>query len=201
LLSKVTQYAAKLIILLIGLSMTNHSVAAKLESATFAGGCFWCMQAPFDIDGVISNVVGYTGGTLKDPSYEQVTSGKTGHAEAIQIVFDPAKVQYKTLLDIFWHNVDPTVENRQFCDVGNQYRAEIFFHNEEQRRLAEISKAKLAEYFAKVFVAITPVGAFYPAEDYHQFFYKKNPLKYKYYRFTCGRDSRLKQIWQQVDIL
>lgn len=181
--------------------MSAQGVAeARIEKATFAGGCFWCMEAPFDkIPGVLSVTAGYTGGEQKNPTYEQVSAGGTGHAEAVQIKFDPDMVSYGNLLDIFWHNIDPTVRNRQFCDVGNQYRSAVFYHNEEQRRLARQSRdvlEKNRQFREQIVTEITAAGAFYPAEDYHQHYYKKNPLRYKYYRTSCGRDRRLKELWK-----
>ncbi|HSR61976.1 MAG TPA: peptide-methionine (S)-S-oxide reductase MsrA [Gammaproteobacteria bacterium] len=171
----------------------------NIAVATFAGGCFWCMEPPYDkVDGVISTTSGYTGGNIKNPTYEQVSSGVTGHAEAIQITYDPAKVTYEKLLDIFWHNIDPTTPDRQFCDKGNQYRSGIFYHNEEQKRLAEQSKATLEKtkpFDAPVVTEITEASEFYPAEDYHQDYYKKNPIRYKFYRYSCGRDQRLEELW------
>jgi len=171
----------------------------NLEVATFAGGCFWCMQPPFDkIEGVAATTAGYTGGHQKDPTYKQVSSGVTGHAESVQVLYDPKKVSYTRLLEVFWHNIDPTVENRQFCDVGSQYRTAIFYHDEEQKRLAEESKAALERskpFKGPIVTMIVPATSFYPAEEYHQEFYKKNPVRYEYYRFTCGRDFRLKELW------
>lgn len=173
--------------------------AAKLEKATFAGGCFWCMEAPFDkLPGVVSVTVGYTGGQLKNPTYEQVSAGGTGHAEAVQIVFDPARISYSKLLDVYWHNIDPTVKDRQFCDVGHQYRSAIFVANEEQRRLALQSRDALEKnkpFREQVVTEIDPAGEFYKAEEYHQHYYKKNPLRYAFYRAACGRDRRLKELW------
>ena len=173
--------------------------AASTEKATFAGGCFWCMEAPFDkLPGVVSVTPGYTGSTVKNPTYQQVSAGGTGHAEAVQIVFDPSKTSYSKLLDIFWHNIDPTVKDRQFCDTGNQYRSGIFYHGEEQRRLAQQSKSALEKnkpFKGPVVTEITPASEFYPAEEYHQHYYKKNPLRYSYYRTSCGRDQRLKELW------
>ncbi len=173
--------------------------AANTEKATFAGGCFWCMEAPFDkLPGVVSVTPGYTGSSVKNPTYQQVSAGGTGHAEAVQIVFDPSKTSYSKLLDIFWHNIDPTVKDRQFCDIGNQYRSGIFYHGEVQRRLAEQSKSALEKnkpFKGPVVTEITPASEFYPAEEYHQHYYKKNPLRYSYYRTSCGRDQRLKELW------
>lgn len=171
----------------------------KLEKATFAGGCFWCMEPPFDkIDGVISTTSGYTGGNEKMPTYEQVSSGKTGHFEAIEIVYDPEKVNYETLLEVFWKNIDPTQANGQFVDIGKQYLSAVFYHDENQKKLAEASKEKLDKSgkFAKpVVTEILPAGEFYPAEDYHQDYYLKNPIRYKYYRFGSGRDQFLNKTW------
>jgi peptide-methionine (S)-S-oxide reductase len=170
-----------------------------LEKATFAGGCFWCMEHPFDeLEGVISVTSGYTGGQKVNPTYEEVSSGTTGHAESVQIVFDPAKVTYQKLLDVFWHNIDPTVADRQFCDTGHQYRSAIFYHDEKQRRLAEESKAALdrsKKLPSAVVTEIVAATTFYPAEEYHQHYYKKNPLRYRYYRGGCGRDRRLQELW------
>ena len=173
--------------------------AARLETATFAGGCFWCMEAPFDkLPGVVSVTAGYTGGQVKNPTYEQVSAGTTGHAESVRIVYDPQKIGYKQLLDIFWHNIDPTVKDRQFCDVGNQHRSSIFYHRDEQHRLAEESKKELEDnkpFKGPIVTDIVPASEFYPAEEYHQHYYKKNPLRYRYYRYSCGRDQRLKELW------
>ena len=168
-----------------------------LAVATFASGCFWCTESDFDkVRGVVSTTSGYTGGRVVNPTYRQVSSGETGHAEAVHVVFDPAVVSYEALLDHFWHNVDPFVAHRQFCDVGNQYRPEIFFHNEAQRAAAETSKAKIQKMFRQpIVVAITAAGPFYAAEDYHQDYYKKNSAQYRFYRYGCGRDRRLEEIW------
>jgi peptide-methionine (S)-S-oxide reductase len=190
----------RFLILFSVLLISSHQVqAATTEKATFAGGCFWCMEAPFDkLPGVVSVTPGYTGSTVKNPTYQQVSAGGTGHAEAVQIVFDPSKTNYSRLLDIFWHNIDPTVVDRQFCDIGNQYRSGIFYHGEEQRRLAEQSKSALEKnkpFKGPVVTEITPASEFYPAEEYHQHYYKKNPLRYSYYRTSCGRDQRLKELW------
>jgi peptide-methionine (S)-S-oxide reductase len=171
----------------------------KLEKATFAGGCFWCMEAPFDKQpGVVSVTAGYTGGQVNNPTYEQVSAGGTGHAEAVQIVYDPAKIGYDRLLEIFWRNIDPTVKDRQFCDTGHQYRSAIFTHSPEQQTLALRSKAALEKsktFAAPVVTEIVPAGEFYPAEKYHQHYYQKNPIRYTYYRSSCGRDWRLKELW------
>src|SRR6185369_13511117 len=176
-----------------------QSESAESRKATFAGGCFWCMEPAFDsLKGVISVTSGYTGGKKENPTYKEVSAGGTGHAEAVEIVYDPAIISYRALLDTFWSNIDPVAVNRQFCDSGNQYRSAIFYHSEEQARLARASKAALerSKRFSKpVATEISPAGRFYPAEEYHQKYYKKNPLRYKYYRSGCGRDRRLKELW------
>ena len=167
--------------------------------ATFAGGCFWCMEPPFDkLDGVLSTTSGYIGGMVVNPTYEQVSSGRTGHTEAVQVVYDPSRVTYEKLLDVFWHNIDPTVRDRQFCDIGSQYRSGIFVHNAEQKRLALASKAQLEKtksFKAPIVTEITDATQFWPAEEYHQDYYVKNPVRYRYYRSGCGRDARLKELW------
>lgn len=165
--------------------------------ATFAGGCFWCVESDFDhVPGVISTTSGYTGGKLANPTYHQVSAGGTGHTESVEVIYDPKKVSYAQLLDFFWRHVDPTVKDRQFCDHGNQYRTAIFVHNAEQKKLAEESKKKVAAELGKtIYTEIADAGTFYPAEEYHQDYYKKNPAKYKFYRWNCGRDQRIEQIW------
>ena len=172
---------------------------AGSEKATFAGGCFWCMVQPFEsLRGVISVTSGYTGGQKINPTYEEVSAGGTGHAEAVQILFDPAVISYQELLDVFWHNIDPTASDRQFCDSGNQYRSAIFFHSQKQEQLALASKISLEKSRVLNKPVVTEIKAasrFYPAEEYHQSYYKKNPLRYKYYRSECGRDRRLKELW------
>ncbi len=175
----------------------NTGDTPKTAVATFAGGCFWCVESDFDkVKGVISTTSGYTGGHVKNPTYHQVSAGGTGHAESVEIVYDPSKVTYEQLLTYFWHHVDPTVKDRQFCDVGNQYRTAIFVHNEEQRKLAEASKKKVeAELKVPIYTEIDKAGQFYAAEGYHQDYYKKNPVQYRFYRWNCGRDQRIKQIW------
>ncbi len=171
----------------------------KLAKATLAGGCFWCMEPAFDaVPGVVATTVGYTGGRTKNPTYQEVSSGSTGHAEAIEVTYDPAKVGYRQLLDVFWHNVDPTDGDGQFCDRGDQYRSAIFYHDEEQRRLAEQSKKELEDgkrLPGPIVTQIVPAKEFYPAEPYHQDYYRKNPLRYRYYRGGCGRDRRLAEVW------
>jgi peptide-methionine (S)-S-oxide reductase len=165
--------------------------------ATFAGGCFWCTEADFDkVAGVISTTSGYIGGKVANPTYEQVSMGGTGHAEAVQVVYDPGKVTYEKLLTYYWRSVDPTVKSRQFCDTGDQYRSAIFVNDEAERKLAEASKQKVeAELKVPIYTQIVVAGPFYYAEEYHQDFYQKNPAKYKFYRWNCGRDQRLEQIW------
>lgn len=165
--------------------------------AIFASGCFWCTEADFDkVPGVISTTSGYTGGKTANPTYGQISGGGTGHAEAVEVVYDPARVSYQKLLDFYWRHVDPTVKDRQFCDVGSQYRSAIFVRNDEERKLAEASKKQVEAMLNKpIYTQIATAGPFYKAEDYHQDFYKKNPTKYKFYRWNCGRDQRLEQIW------
>ncbi len=167
--------------------------------ATFAGGCFWCMEPPFDkLDGVLSTTSGYTDGHRKNPTYEEVSAGGTGHTEAIQIEYDPTKVSYMQLLEVFWKNIDPTTRDRQFCDHGSQYRSGIYFHNEAQRAAAEASLEALQQnkpFEAAIVTELDNATTFYPAEAYHQNYYLKNPIRYKYYRYRCGRDQRLEQLW------
>jgi len=165
--------------------------------ATFAGGCFWCVEADFDkVDGVIATTSGYIGGHKDDPTYKEVSAGGTGHTEAVEIEYDPGRVSYEALLDVFWVNHDPTTNTRQFCDKGSQYRPGIFYHNAEQKRLAEQSKRQVEKSHSfPVVTEITEATEFYPAEGYHQNYYKKNPLRYKFYRFSCGRDARLEELW------
>ena len=191
-----------ILILAISLLVTSLNIFAadsKTEIATCAGGCFWCMEPPFDkLDGVISTTSGYTGGHQANPTYKQVSAGSTGHTEAIQIEYDPAKVSYEELLAVFWKNIDPTTENRQFCDHGSQYRSGIFYHNDAQKNAAGKSLNKLNQtkpFDEPVVTEITSASIFYPAEEYHQDYYQKNPLRYKYYRYACGRDQRLEKLW------
>ncbi len=178
-------------------TLLTPALKAGQAVATFASGCFWCTESDFDkLPSVISTTSGYTGGNVANPTYKEVSSGRTGHAEAVQVVYDPAIVTYDKLLDHYWHNVDPFVANRQFCDVGTQYRPVIFFHTEEQRAAAESSKARIQMMFKQpIVVAIAQAGPFYRAEEYHQDYYKKNNAQYRFYRFGCGRDGRLEQIW------
>lgn len=198
----------RLVLLFLLLTGTAAAVAARpsaedsdADSATaiFAGGCFWCMEPPFDeLEGVISTTSGYIGGRLPDPTYEDVSAGRTGHAEAVKIVYDPEVVSYETLLEVFWRNVDPLTENRQFCDAGSQYRTAIFYVNDNQQALAEASKRSLEQsgrFDRPIVTEIAAAGTFYDAEEYHQDYYEKNPLRYKFYRFQCGRDQRLEELW------
>ncbi len=167
--------------------------------ATFAGGCFWCMEEAFEpVEGVVSVVSGYTGGHVENPTYEQVSAGGTGHTESVEVTFDPRRVTYKQLLDVFWRNVDPTTPNAQFCDHGNQYRTAIFYHDENQKQLIEESKQRiesLKTFPESIVTEIVPASVFYTAEEYHQDFYTKNPIRYKYYKWNCGRAKRLEQLW------
>lgn len=177
----------------------NADAPATRAKATFAGGCFWCMEPPYDkLPGVVSTTSGYMGGKTRNPTYEQVSSGGTGHAEVVQVIYDPKKVSYDKLLEVYWRNVDPTQRDGQFCDHGSQYRTAIFFHDDEQKRAAEASKAVLLKkkpFPGEIVTEITSAAEFYPAEDYHQDYYRKNPVRYKFYRSGCGRDARLKELW------
>ena len=194
--------------LLVAIALTSNVVHAEAPSirstkvATFAGGCFWCMEPPFEsLDGVLSVISGYTGGSRVNPTYEEVSSGTTKHAESIQVTYDPEKISYATLLDVYWHNIDPLIKNQQFCDKGTQYRSAIFYHDDDQRTLAEASKAELESskrFNSPIVTEIVAATAFYPAEQYHQDYYKKEPLRYKSYRYGCGRDRRLHELWGDV---
>jgi len=194
---------AKLLFRILGLTLLFTVLPLQAEQqkaeAIFAGGCFWCMEPPFDeLPGVIATISGYTGGTKKDPTYQQVSSGRTGHAESVKVVYDPTVISYQKLLDVYWVNVDPLAVDRQFCDHGDQYRTAIFYLNDEQKQLALASKKKLEEsgrFDQPIATQIVPAGKFYPAEEYHQDYYKKNPIRYKFYRYNCGRDQRLQQLW------
>lgn len=178
---------------------SGPAVAQETATATFAGGCFWCMEQPFDdLEGVVSTTSGYTGGSVVEPTYEQVSSGTTGHAESVEVVYDPTVVSYETLLDVFWHNVDPLDRGGQFCDRGSQYRTSIFYHSDEQQQLAAQSKQALeAEptFSQGIATQIVSAGEFYPAEGYHQNYYQTHANWYHFYRFSCGRDQRLAQLW------
>lgn len=172
---------------------------AKTASATFAGGCFWCVEADFDkVPGVISTTSGYTGGHLANPRYEQVAAKTTGHAEAVRVVYDPARVSYEKLLDVFWRSIDPTVKDRQFCDIGSPYRTAIYAHDDAQFAAAQASPKALEKTKPFKEPIVTPIeraGAFYEAEEFHQNYHLNNPLRYRYYRTSCGRDARLQQLW------
>jgi len=190
------------LILLVGFSiMPLRSVAESGEPAKayFAGGCFWCMEEAFEkVDGVIAVVSGYMGGTVQDPSYEEVSSGRTGHAESVEVLYDPSKVTYNQLLEAFWRNVDPITANAQFCDHGTQYRAAIFYQNDQEKQFAEESKQAIeqAKHFKEpITTQIVMASKFYTAEEYHQDFYKKNPIRYKFYKYNCGRAQRLEELW------
>ncbi len=178
------------------------SSAEGLARATFAGGCFWCMEHPYDeLEGVKSTTSGYTGGHLENPTYREVSSGSTGHTEVVVVIYNPKKISYEELLKVFWRNIDPLTPNRQFCDAGSQYRTGIFYHNEEQRRLAEESKKALEQsgrFSQPIVTEITAAAKFYVAEDYHQDYYEKNPIQYTIYRYSCGRDRRLRQLWGEA---
>jgi peptide-methionine (S)-S-oxide reductase len=175
------------------------SALVHYETAIFAGGCFWCVESDFDaIHGVVKTISGYTGGHAKNPGYHEVSAGGTGHAESVEVSFDPAKISYKELVDRFWHSIDPTTLNFQFCDSGDQYRTAIFYTSPEQKRIAEESKRalELSKPFKEAIVTeITQASTFYPAEDYHQDYHDKNPVRYKFYRYNCGRDQRLADLW------
>ncbi len=167
-------------------------------SALFAGGCFWCLEADFEkLPGVIEVESGYTGGQTQNPSYEAVSAGRTGHAEAVRVIYDPKKVSYPQLVEYFWRHIDPTVKDQQFCDVGSQYRSGIYWQNEGERKAAEASRDALlkSERFPVIYTEVLPASTFWPAEEYHQDYYKKNPIRYAYYRNGCGRDARVRQVW------
>lgn len=169
---------------------------AKTEQAIFAGGCFWCMEADFDhLPGVLSTTSGYDGDILKDPSYEQVSSGKTNYAESVLVTFDPDQISYKQLVDYFYRHIDPTTKDAQFCDIGHQYRSAVFYLTEEQKQTALSVSKSLKQIFPEMYTQITPSTHFYSAEQYHQNYYQKNPIRYKYYRYRCGRDTRVKEVW------
>ncbi len=205
-----TNFVRKFLALMVGilaLTMTVSCPAGDASSANkvpamataiFAGGCYWCVEADFEkLTGVLDAESGFTGGHVANPSYEQVGHGGTGHAEAVRVHYDPAKLSYEQLLDYFWHHIDPTVKDRQFCDVGDQYRTAIFTQNDVQKKAAEASLAALERSgrFVHIYTTITPAGPFYLAEEYHQDYYKKNPIRYRYYRNGCGRDARVAEVW------
>ena len=177
-----------------------NSNASKSAQAIFAGGCFWCMEQPFDaLDGVLDTVSGYTGGHVVNPDYREVSSGNTGHTEAIQVTYNPEKISYQELLKVFWHNIDPLDGGGQFCDRGSQYRSEIFIANQEERKLAEMSRQQLVDkdlFDKPIATQITEASTFYPAESYHQNYYQTNPTRYKFYKWNCGRQQRLDEVWK-----
>ncbi|MDA9983715.1 peptide-methionine (S)-S-oxide reductase MsrA [Porticoccaceae bacterium] len=190
---------ATAIILLSLFSFVALKAVAEEQSAIFAGGCFWCTESDFEkLDGVISAASGYIGGHLKNPTYKQVSSGRSGHTEAVEVIYDDQTVSYSELVEYFWKTIDPTDGGGQFCDRGQQYRSEIFYQNEDQRRIAQASKDALAAsglLEAEIATQLTPSSRFYPAEDYHQDYYLKNPVRYNYYRWGCGREKRLTEVW------
>lgn len=191
------RWLALLLLTLLSMASIAAEEAKNVRTAVFAGGCFWCMEAPFDkLDGVLATTSGFSGGHVKNPTYEQVSAGGTGHAEVVQVTYDANKVSYAQLLDVFWRNVDPLDAGGQFCDRGDQYQSIIFYATPEEKKLAEASKRKVAEKLGKeVVTRIRPATVFYPAEDYHQDFYQRNPIRYKFYRYRCGRDQRLQELW------
>lgn len=203
--SRSTGLAATVLLLLggIGFAAGAESVqpaksAMGTATAVFAGGCFWCMEADFEkLPGVISAESGYTGGKTANPTYHEVSAGGTGHTEAVRVSYDTAKLSYRQLVDYFWHHIDPAARDRQFCDVGTQYRSAIYWRNEAERKIAEQSRAALLRSgrLPQVFTEIAAASAFYPAEEYHQDYYRKNPLRYAFYRRSCGRDARVHEIW------
>ena len=178
---------------------SQATASSNLSKAYFAGGCFWCMEEAFEkVEGVLSATSGYMGGTVANPSYEEVSAGRTGHAESVEVVYDPARVSYQKLLDAFWHNVDPITPNAQFCDHGSQYRSAIFFQTDEEKRESDISKQAIEQskrFTEPIVTQIVMASQFYPAEEYHQDFYKKNPVRYKFYKYNCGRAKRLEELW------
>ena len=180
-------------------SMTNTPAPSRYETAIFAGGCFWCVEADFDaMAGVVKTVSGYTGGHTQKPTYQETSAGGTGHAESVEVTFDPAKTSYKELVERFWRRIDPTTLNSQFCDSGDQYRTAIFYNSPVQKKIAEQSKRELEKtkpFKEPIVTEITQATTFYPAEDYHQDYHNKNPVRYKFYRYNCGRDRRLKELW------
>ena len=198
-LSRIASGAAGALLSASLLSGAGTAVSAAAAVAAFAGGCFWCVESDFDrVPGVLKTESGYTGGTLADPTYEAVTQGGTGHFEAVRITYDPARVSYDKLLDVFWHSVDPTDDGGQFCDRGDSYKTAVFYHSPEQERAAIESKKAVGKPGGLQGSIVTPIlmaKAFYPAEEYHQDYYMKNPLRYRFYRFGCGRDNRVREVW------
>jgi len=195
------QSVMTVLVLLAPLFGTGHALAqpaAKTATAIFAGGCFWCSEADFEkLPGVISAESGYTGGSKVNPTYREVSAGGTGHTEGVRVSYDPAKVSYSALLEYFWRHIDPTVKDRQFCDVGNQYRSAIFYDGDQQRKVIDASRAAIlkAGQVKVIETEIAPAATFYPAEEYHQDYYKKNPVRYNFYRLNCGRDARIAEVW------
>ena len=194
----------KILIALLVISIPAISHAEnKSAVATFAGGCFWCMEKPFDkLDGVISTISGYMGGHVDNPSYEQVSTGRTGHYEVIQVTYNPEKINFSQLLDVFWHNIDPTDVRGQFCDKGQQYTSVAFYHDDQQHDVIKESLAYLKSnkpFDKQIVTQVLPAATFYAAEEYHQDYYLKNPIRYRYYRFSCGRDAKLKELWGEND--
>lgn len=186
------------IILACCIAASPAALAAETATAIFAGGRFWCIEADFEkLDGVIDVESGYIGGSTANPTYQQVSAGGTGHAEAVRVCYDPRRVGYEKLLDYFWRHIDPTVKDRQFCDTGSQYRSAIFYQNDAEKKLAQDSLRALEKSgkFAHIYTEIVAAATFYPAEDYHQDYYKKNPVRYQFYRTSCGRDARVKSLW------
>ena len=198
-----TRSVLTMAVLLIGVwnvqSTSLAAAGATSGKAYFAGGCFWCMEEVFEkVEGVLSATSGYMGGTVSNPTYEEVSAGRTGHAESVEVVYDPAKVSYPKLLDAFWRNVDPITPNAQFCDHGNQYRSAIFFQTEDEKRASDSSKQVIEQsrrFKEPIVTQIVVAPQFYPAEEYHQDFYKKNPIRYKLYKYNCGRAQRLEELW------
>ena len=200
---QITRSVLTVAVLLIGAwnvqSTSLAAAGATSGKAYFAGGCFWCMEEVFEkVEGVLSATSGYMGGTVSNPTYEEVSAGRTGHAESVEVVYDPAKVSYQKLLDAFWRNVDPITPNAQFCDHGNQYRSAIFFQTEDEKRASDSSKQVIEQsrrFKEPIVTQIVMAPQFYPAEEYHQDFYKKNPIRYKLYKYNCGRAQRLEELW------
>lgn len=190
-----------LVLLQFAITPLAHADEADLARATFAGGCFWCMEPPYDeVDGVVETISGFSGGHVENPTYEQVVRGGTGHLEVVQVVYDPKRVDYEQLLDIYWRNIDPLDGGGQFCDRGESYRPAIFVHDEDQTRAANASRESAENRFDDpIAVTIEPFEAFYPAEAYHQDYYRENPVRYKYYRWRCGRDERLEALWGDIN--
>lgn len=200
---QIIQSVLTVAILLIGAwnvqSISQAAAGVTPAKAYFAGGCFWCMEEVFEkVEGVLSATSGYMGGTVASPSYEEVSAGRTGHAESVEVVYDPAKVSYQKLLEAFWHNVDPIIPNAQFCDHGSQYRSAIFYQTDEEKRASDTSKQAIEQskrFTEPIVTQIAQASQFYPAEEYHQDFYKKNPIRYKVYKYNCGRAKRLEALW------